>query len=420
MESTPLFHVVMQGLDGDLLIALLVAVLLTWMCHSSVAVILLIASLASTGVMSPLTTLALVLGVNIGGALPSVMNAGNPVARRLPLGNLLVRLFGAVLVLPFASLLGKSLAVTAIAPAHLVVYLHIAFNLLLGLGFIGLVDWLANGLTRLLPAPEQAADPGMPQYLDEAGLEVANIGLSNAVREALRVADMLSVMLDRVLQLFQKPGEVSAEDIRQLDQSLDLLSAAIRAYLADIGQDGLSDEDADRAQEILMFVINLEHAGDILSTNLAQLAARRRRRGERFSEFELGHIYPLHEELRESLSLAVTVFLREDIVTAHRLVERKEVIRRLEAGASREHFRKLSADKSTWAESGDIFQRVLRDYRRVHHHIAALAYPVLERSGERVLETRPPGANEPAPGPVHALELNDETLLDKDNYPCAS
>ncbi|POZ99729.1 Na/Pi cotransporter, partial [Pseudomonas sp. MWU12-2312b] len=138
--------------------------------------------------------------------------------------------------------------------------------------------------------------------------------------------------------------------------------------------------DADRAQEILMFVINLEHAGDILSTNLAQLAARRRRRGERFSEFELGHIYPLHEELRESLSLAVTVFLREDTVTAHRLVERKEVIRRLEAGASREHFRKLSADKSTWAESGDIFQRVLRDYRRVHHHIAALAYPVLERS----------------------------------------
>ena len=216
------------------------------------------------------------------------------------------------------------------------------------------------------------------------------------------------------------PGEVSAEAIRQLDQSLDLLSAAIRAYLADIGQDGLSDEDADRAQEILMFVINLEHAGDILSTNLAQLAARRRRRGERFSEFELGHIYPLHEELRESLSLAVTVFLREDIVTAHRLVERKEVIRRLEASASREHFRKLSADKSTWAESGDIFQRVLRDYRRVHHHIAALAYPVLERSGERVLEARSLGANEAEPGPVPPLELNDEPRLDKDNYPCAS
>src|SRR5476649_2586756 len=97
----------------------------------------------------------------------------------------------------------------------------------------------------------------MPQYLDEAGLEVANIGLSNAVREALRIADMFSAMLSRVLALFENSTQTCAEDIRRLDHSLDLLSAAIRAYLADIGQDGLSDADADRSQEILMFVINL-------------------------------------------------------------------------------------------------------------------------------------------------------------------
>lgn len=132
-----------------------------------------------------------------------------------------------------------------------------------------------------------------------------------------------------------------------------------------------------------MFVINLEHAGDILSTSLAQLAARRLRRGEHFSAFELGTLYPLHREVLESLSLAVTVFLREDLPTAHQLVNRKEVVRRLEAMASREHFRTLREDKSAWAESGDIFQRLLRDYRRVHHHIAALAYPALERAGER-------------------------------------
>jgi phosphate:Na+ symporter len=98
--------------------------------------------------------------------------------------------------------------------------------------------------------------------------------------------------------------------------------------------------------------------------------------------FELRNIAPLHEALLESLSLAITVFLREDIATAHQLISRKESVRRLEADASRQHFRKLQEDKNTWAESGDIFQRVLRDYRRVHHHIAALAYPLLERAGE--------------------------------------
>lgn len=383
VEGTPVFQLIMQSLDGDLLIALLVALILTWLCHSSVAVVLLIVSLAATGLLSGTTLVALVLGVNIGGALPSVINAGSSVGRRLPLGNLLVRAVGALAVLPFAGLLAE----LKLEPSVLVVSLHSGFNLLLALVFIGLTDVLAKGLTHLLPAPERDVDPGMPHYLDEAGLEVANIGLSNAAREALRMADMLSAMLGRLVQLFHTSVPACADEVRRVDQSLDLLGAAIRAYLADIGKEGISDSDADRSQEILLFVINLEHAADILSSSLTQLAMRRLRRGEQFSAFERGNIAPLHDALLESLSLAITVFLREDIPTAHHLIHRKETVRRLEAHASREHFRKLQEDKNTWAESGDIFQRVLRDYRRVHHHIAALGYPLLERAGEQPVES---------------------------------
>lgn len=408
VEGTEIFHALMHSLDGDMVIALLVAMLLTWVCHSSVAVVLLIASLAGTGLLSPVTSMALVLGVNIGGALPSVLNASSNVARRLPVGNLLVRFIGALVLLPFVPMLAQTSQMADLTPALLVVGLHTSFNLVLALVFIGLTEVLAKLLTRLLPQPVQDVDPGMPLYLDEAGLEVANIGLSNAAREALRLADMLSVMLSRVLQLFQTSDQSNADEVRRIDQSLDLLSAAIRAYLADIGQEGISDSDADRSQEILMFVINLEHAADILSTSLAQLAARRLRRGENFSAFELGTLYPLHNELLESLSLAITVFLREDLATAHYLVNRKESVRRLEAAASRAHFRALREDKSAWAESGDIFQRLLRDYRRVHHHIAALAYPVLERAGERDIESG------------YLADTHPETTSDKDELQCAS
>lgn len=391
VESTPVFQLIMQSLDGDLLIALLVALLLTWLCHSSVAVVLLIVSLAATGMLSATTLVALVLGVNIGGTLPSLINAGSSVGRRLPLGNLLVRVVGALAVLPFAGWLAE----TNLNPSTLVVVLHSGFNLVLALVFIGLTDVLANALTRLLPDPVREVDPGMPHYLDEAGLEVANIGLSNAAREALRMADMFSAMLGRLLQLFHTSAPTCVDDVRRIDQSLDLLSAAIRAYLADIGKEGISDDDADRAQEILLFVINLEHAADILCSSLAQLAMRRVRRGEQFSAFELGNIAPLHDALLESLSLAISVFLREDIAIAHQLISRKETVRQLEAHASREHFRQLQEDKNTWAESGDLFQRVLRDYRRVHHHIAALAYPLLERAGERVIENNDPAKETP-------------------------
>jgi len=115
------------------------------------------------------------------------------------------------------------------------------------------------------------------------------------------------------------------------------------------------------------------------------LALRRARRGEQFNEFELNHIRLLHWEIITSLRLAVSAFMGEDLYAAHQLVARKDAIRQLEASASREHFKKLREDKNAWAESGDIFQRVLRDYRRVHHHIAAVAYPVIDRLGEETV-----------------------------------
>jgi Na/Pi-cotransporter len=386
IEVTPVFHAVMQGLQGDTLIALLVAAILTLICHSSVAIVLLIASLATTGAIMPATAIVLVLGANIGGALPPVLNAGSGVARRLPIGNLIIRLSGCALALPLLPLLTDYVQRSGVSTPQLVVWFHTAFSAVLALLFIGLTAQMARFLERIFPEEEHPGDPGMPMYLDDAGLEVAYIGLSNSVRESLRAADMLTIMLDRLLVLFVTQEKQAAEDIRHLDQSVDLLSAAVRAYLADIGQDGLNDADADRAQEVLMFIINFEHAGDILSSNLTQLATRRALRGEVFSYFELHNIRLLHEEILTSLRLGIAAFMREDLSAALELVKRKETIRQLEASASREHFKNLREDKNAWAESGDIFQRVLRDYRRVHHHIAAVAYPVIERLGNTSLQ----------------------------------
>lgn len=379
IESAPLFLAIMQAIQGDTLIALLAAALLTLICHSSVAVILLIASLAQATAMTPATAMVLVLGANIGGALPPLLNAGSAVARRLPIGNLIVRLCGCLLALLAMPLLSGYAEKIAVNPGYLVTGFHTVFNCVLALLFIGFTPQMARLLERFLPDEARQADMGMPMYLDDAGLDIAYIGLSNTLRESLRMGDMLTIMLDGLLTVFVSQEKRAADEIRHLDNAIDHLSAAVRAYLADLGQDGLNDSDADRAQEILMFIINIEHAGDILASSLAQLAMRRARRGEVFNDFELHNIRLLHSEVLISLRLGIAAFLQEDIPAARQLIHRKETIRQLEASASREHFKKLREDKSAWAESGDIFQRVLRDYRRVHHHIAALAYPVIDR-----------------------------------------
>jgi phosphate:Na+ symporter len=87
----------------------------------------------------------------------------------------------------------------------------------------------------------------------------------------------------------------------------------------------------------------------------------------------------MHAQVMESLRLGLTVFLRGDLRAAQQLIARKEVLWRLENEASDRHIRALREHRD--AGGGDVYLRILRDLKRVHSHLAALAYLPLQRAG---------------------------------------
>ena len=391
VENASALRTVLGSLGGEPELAVLIAAALTWACHSSVAVVLLIASLAASGVVAPAGALALVLGANLGSTLPALLEAGSHGARRLPLGNLLVRATGCIIALPFLPMIAGVLAQIEPAPARLVVNFHTAFNLALAGLFLPLTDRLAALLFRFLPDPPRPADPAKPVHLEPAALDSASVALANATREALRMADMFESMLRGAIEVFRSGDRRRAADISRTERIMDRLGAAIRRYLADIGNEQpLDDEDEGaRGQEILSAVINLEHAADIIANNLVEFAAKRARRGGGFASEELDLVTTMHAELVESLRLGLSVFLHGSAALgdARRLVARKRQLRRLEAQAAALSLRELqgcadgTSEITTQVDNSD-FLRVVRDLRRVHSHIAALCYAVLERAGE--------------------------------------
>jgi phosphate:Na+ symporter len=391
VETAPALRTVLAALTGEPLLAVLIAGALTWACHSSVAVVLLIASLAASGVIAPAASLALVVGANLGGTLPPLFEAGSGAARRLPLGNLLVRGAGCIVVLPLLAMIAGLLAHFESAPARLIVNFHTAFNLALAVLFLPFTDRLAALLIRFLPDPPRPADPGKPIHLEPAALDSASVALANAERETLRMADMFEGMLRGAIEVFRSGDRHRAADISRTERIMDRLGAAIRRYLADIGNEQpLDDEDEGaRGQEILSAVINLEHAADIIANNLLEFAAKRARRAGGFAPEELDAIAAMHAELVDSLRLGLTVFLRGDAALrdARQLVARKRQLRRQEAEAAALNIRSLQGGAigaqavATRVDNGD-FLRIVRDLRRVHSHIAALAYPVLERAAD--------------------------------------
>ncbi|TSH96936.1 Na/Pi cotransporter family protein [Verticiella sediminum] len=355
---------------------------LAWAVHSSVAIVLLAMSFASHGAIPLDTALAFVLGANLGTAINPVLEGvggRNPAAWRVPIGNLLNRLAGvavALLVLPWTVAL---LTWLEPGPARAVADYHTAFNLVLALVFLPALGPYAALLRRWLPAREDPNDARTPRYLDPAARETPTVALDNAARETVRMAQTLSRMLQGFCTALLHPSRHQISLIRQADDTIDSLNAAIKSYVVSLDADALGETEREQAGRILAFATNVEQAADIVDRNLLGMSAKMLKRGISFSPEGRAELLGLTERLLTNVELAIEVFGQPEMVHARRLAQEKQVFRARERRATAAHFARLRRGVVQSAETSAIHLDVLRDLKQVNAHlVAGAAYPVLE------------------------------------------
>jgi phosphate:Na+ symporter len=384
-ESAPSVRVLLNAITGDPVMCILLAAVLTWAAHSSVATVLLIMSLAYSTFIAPAAALALVLGANLGSAINPLLEGGrrgDASSYRLPVGNLLNRLVGVVLVAPFLNPIAEVMRALQPDMARMTAEFHMAFNVLLAAVFIGLLDPLARLLVKLFPARKDAADPASPRHLDETALETPSLALSDAARETLRMGDVVEVMLRQVMRALMTNDRELVREVSRMDNVVDKLDEAIKLYVTKLTRGSLDEREGHRAMEIISCTINLEHVGDIIDKNLAELAAKKIKRKLQFSSEGAEELAAFHKRILESLRIALGVFMSGDVKEARRLIADKVELRNAELAAAERHLERLRAGRPETLETTSLHLDVLRDLKRIHSHICSVAYPVLEAAGE--------------------------------------
>lgn len=384
LRDSPTLALVVDLLAQDPLIAALVAAALTWLAHSSLAVVVLVMSFASHGVVEVEGALAMVAGANIGGAIaPAVMTAASgPVGRRAPLANLALRSCGALAALPFLGELQPFLVALEPDIARQVVNFHTAFNLMLAVAAMPFLTVIARLLEHLLPAPPAEEDPGAPHYLDRDAVDTPPVALAAAAREALRMGDVVQWMLDRTLEALRTNDFALINEIKSKDDILDRLYETIKLYLIHVARQELDAAESRRYQEILSFVTNMEHIGDIVDLNLMEIAEKKARDRLRFSPQGFEELRIIHAAVMDNLQLALGVFVTRDVRLARRLVASKAQLRALERQAWENHLRRLALGVPDTLQTTGLHLDVIRDLKRINSHLTAIAYPLLEETGE--------------------------------------
>lgn len=385
LRESPALAAVMDPLTADPILALLLGALLAWIAHSSVAVVLLVMSLAVAEVVPPALGLALVLGANVGsGVIPFVLSlASDPLSRRIPVGNLAFRAVGALAVLPLIEVATPYLAAVDAEPARQMANFHTAFNLALGAVFLPFTGVVARLTERLLPQRQDAGEPDeiRPRHLDESAIETPTVALGCATREAMRMADITETMLRDTIEVFRSDDKTLLSDVSRREAGVDRLQDAIKLYLTRVSSQALEQEDSQRCVDLIQFTTNLEHVGDIIDKNLMELAQKKIRNKQQFSEEGWRELTDLHERVVQNMQLAMSVFISRDLDTARQLIAEKDRMREFEREASDLHLQRLREGRIESIETSSLHLDMLRDLKRINSHLAGVAYPIAAASG---------------------------------------
>lgn len=375
--------VLFGSLTGDVMLDTLIGALFAMVSYSSLAAVLLTATLASSGVISLKVALCLVIGANLGSGMLAMLtsSAQNAAGRRVVFGSLIFKVVGCLIVLPFVDYAPQLISWLSDEPAQAVVNFHVIYNLIRCVVFLAFTEPMARFCVRVLADKPEADTGARVRHLDENALAMPSLALANASRETLRMGDIVEQMLNGLLEVIRSNDVVRARETRRMDDDVDHLYTAVKLYLTRVSREDLSEQDSRRWTDIISLTINLEHAGDIIERMVTEVEEKKISHKLSFSEAGLQEICDMHHRLVRNLQMGLSVFLGGDLRSAQRLMAEKESFRDLERAYSYSHLNRLAGQSVQSIETSSLHLDIISDMKRLNSLFCSTAYSVLDDAG---------------------------------------
>lgn len=372
--------VLFASLTGDLLLDALIGALFAVVSYSSLAAVLLTATLAGADIIGLPVAIGLVIGANIGSGLLAFLSTSmqNVAGRQVALGSLLYKLFGLLLIIPVLDPLVAWIDTLGFQPQELVIGFHLIYNTARCLIMLPTVGPMARLCSALLPRQSETGGPARPRHLDLAALSTPSLALANAVRETLRMGDLVENMLGSMLAVLRGTQTAITQEVRRLNDDVEALYSGIKLYLAQMPREELGEQDNRRWAEIIELTINLELAAGLIERMLRKIQQQKTSQRRSFSDIGLEELAGLQIQLQSNLRLGLSVFLSGDPESARQLLREKRRFRAQERRLAHAHVNRLQHKVVQSIETSSLHLELIADMKRLNSLFCSSAYAVLE------------------------------------------
>ncbi len=379
LKDSDVFRLLLVLLADNPFMGILVAALFTAVVQSSAATIGVALSLASQGLIDLSQAIPIIFGANIGTCATAIIAgfSGPVEARRVAYTHTLFKIMGVAIFYPFMTQMADFVSTTASDPLRQIANAHTFFNVALAFIFLPFSGIMARFMEKAV-VTRARVEPFGPKYLDETVLATPSLAISQAVREANRMADIVQEMLEDTIKAFRERDINLVEAIEETDDKVDRLDRGIRFYLAKLSSASLTEEQSKKELSLLATTSDIENIGDIIDKNLMSLARKRIRGGLSFSKDGFEEITDFHAKVMENLALAVAAFITGDKELALRVVKNKERMAELEKEYRAAHIERLRKGLTESFETSAIHLDVLTNLERINSYATHIGYSMLE------------------------------------------
>lgn len=374
-------------------VGLLLGVVITAVIQSSSASVGILMALGAAGAIGIDQAIYIVYGMNLGACMPAFLSAAGAKrnAKQVALLNMIITLFGVILLVPVTMVLPISSTIEKILPGSVAAQIsasHIFFNVVNMVVLMPFSNLMVKLTQKILPFHEDPEKDKMAvEFIDNRILTTPPMAVLQCEKEVARLSRLVQKNYNRSMIAFFDRDADSIDKVIEREKVIDYLSKEITDYIVKLNALDLEAHDRQIVAAMYSAIGDLERIGDH-AENIVEYARTVIDRNLSFSDKAIGELRDISDKCRLLMELSFAMFNAQggSPELIERIIKTEDSVDDCKDDYKQNHIRRMDAGECN-AEAGTTFQNMLIDIERVGDHAINVAFAIPNRQQSVVADS---------------------------------
>lgn len=373
-------------------IGLLMGVVITAVIQSSSASVGILMALGAAGAIGIDQAIYIVYGMNLGACMPAFLSAAGAKrnAKQVAILNMIITLFGVILLVPITMLLPISSTIENFLPGNVAAQIsaaHIFFNVINMIVLMPFSNLMVKLTQKILPYHEDPEKDKMAvEFIDNRILTTPPMAVLQCEKEVARMSRLVQKNYNRAMIAFFDRDADSIGKVQEREKVIDFLSKEITDYIVKLNALDLEAHDRQIVAAMYSAIQDLERIGDH-AENIVEYAHTVIEDKLTFSDTATAELHDICDKCRTLMELSFAMFNAQggSPELIERIIQMEDSVDDCKDDYKQNHIKRMDEGLCD-AVAGTTFLNMLIDIERVGDHAINVAFAIPNRQQSVVAE----------------------------------